>query len=148
MGFDNNKTQRLEEGLMCNSDWTWRVAVAALLALMFLCRVGVGDASAQDSASGDAAVTTDTQDAVSGDAAVTTDTQAAPHRYDLAIAISVSIGLSCLGAGYAVGRVGAAALGAASEKPELLIRGLLFVALAEGIAIYGLLIAILLWVKI
>ncbi len=66
----------------------------------------------------------------------------------LALAISVAIGVPCLGAGYAVGKVGSAALGAASEKPELLARSLLFVALAEGIAIYGLLIAILLWVKI
>jgi V/A-type H+-transporting ATPase subunit K len=60
------------------------------------------------------------------------------------LAISLSIGLSCIGAGYAVGHVGAAALGAASEKPELLTRSLLFVALAEGIAIYGLLVSILL----
>ena len=71
----------------------------------------------------------------------------ATARWDLAIAIAVSISMPCLGAGYAVGKVGAAALGAASEKPELLTRSLIFVALAEGIAIYGLLIAILLWIK-
>ena len=70
-----------------------------------------------------------------------------PARWDLSIAIAVAIGLPCLAAGYAVGRVGAAALGAASEKPELLTRSLLFVALAEGIAIYGLLVAVLLWFK-
>ena len=64
------------------------------------------------------------------------------------MAIAASIGLSCLGAAYAVGKVGAAAMGAASEKPELLTRTLLFVALAEGIAIYGLLVAILLWTKL
>ena len=63
----------------------------------------------------------------------------------MAIAIALAIGLPCLGAGYAVGRVGAAALGAASERPELLTRSLIFVALAEGIAIYGLLVAVLLW---
>jgi len=73
--------------------------------------------------------------------------QAAATGY-LALAIAISIGASCLGAGYAVGHVGAAALGAASEKPELLTRSLLFVALAEGIAIYGLLIAILLWIRL
>jgi V/A-type H+-transporting ATPase subunit K len=44
--------------------------------------------------------------------------------------------------------VGAAALGAASENPEILGRSLLFVALAEGIAIYGLLMGVLLWIKI
>ena len=79
----------------------------------------------------------------------TTDQQTlAPPRWDLSIAIAVAIGLPCLAAGYAVGRVGAAALGAASEKPELLTRSLLFVALAEGIAIYGLLVAVLLWFKL
>jgi V/A-type H+-transporting ATPase subunit K len=72
----------------------------------------------------------------------------ASRAWALAIAIAVAIGIPCLGAGYAVGRVGAAALGAASEKPELLARSLLFVALAEGIAIYGLLIAVLLWIKL
>lgn len=73
---------------------------------------------------------------------------AAPARWDLSIAISIAIGLPCLAAGYAVGQVGAAALGAASEKPEMLIRSLLYVALAEGIAIYGLLVAVLLYLKL
>ncbi len=53
-----------------------------------------------------------------------------------------------IGAGYAVAHVGAAALGAASEKPEILGRALIFVGLAEGIAIYGLVIAIMLLGKI
>jgi len=65
-----------------------------------------------------------------------------------AIAIAVVISVSCLAAGYAVGKVGSAAMGAASEKPELIGRALLFVALAEGIAIYGVLAAILLYTKI
>ncbi len=68
-------------------------------------------------------------------------------RWDLAVAIAIAIGVPCLAAGYAVGKVGAAALGAAAEKPELLTRSLLFVALAEGIAIYGLLVAVLLYLK-
>lgn len=81
--------------------------------------------------------------------AVTTSEQTlAPARWDLSIAIAVAIGLPCLAAGYAVGRVGAAALGAASEKPELLARSLPFVALAEGIAILGFLVALLLWLKL
>jgi len=43
----------------------------------------------------------------------------------------------------AVAVVGAAALGAISEKPELFGQALIFVGLAEGIAIYGLIIAIM-----
>ncbi|NOY80825.1 MAG: hypothetical protein GXP31_07445 [Kiritimatiellaeota bacterium] len=59
-------------------------------------------------------------------------------------AIAISVGASCLAAGYAVGKVGAAALGAAAEHPELMGRALIFVGLAEGIAIYGLIIAVML----
>ena len=51
--------------------------------------------------------------------------------------------LSALAAGYAVAHVGSAAIGALAEKPELLGRVLILVGLAEGIAIYGLIVAIL-----
>jgi len=51
--------------------------------------------------------------------------------------------LSSLAAGYAVAKVGTAAVGALAEKPELMARLLIFVGLAEGIAIYGLIVSIL-----
>ncbi len=69
-------------------------------------------------------------------------------RWDLAVAIAASVGLSSLAAGYAVAKVGAAALGAASEKPELLTRSLVFVALGEGLAVFGFLIGLLLVLKL
>lgn len=56
---------------------------------------------------------------------------------------AIAAGLGTLGAGYAVALVGSAAVGALAEKPELLGRLLIFVGLAEGIAIYGLIVAIL-----
>jgi V/A-type H+/Na+-transporting ATPase subunit K len=59
------------------------------------------------------------------------------------IAAAVSTALAALGAGYAVARVGTAAIGALAEKPELFGRLLIFVGLAEGIAIYGLIVSIL-----
>ncbi|MEJ2508387.1 MAG: ATP synthase subunit C [Gammaproteobacteria bacterium] len=59
------------------------------------------------------------------------------------IAAALATGMSSLGAGYAVGVVGSAAVGALAEKPELLGRVLILVGLAEGIAIYGLIISIL-----
>ena len=59
------------------------------------------------------------------------------------VAAAISAGLGTLGAGYAVAIVGSAAVGALAEKPELLGRLLIFVGLAEGIAIYGLIVAIL-----
>jgi V/A-type H+-transporting ATPase subunit K len=59
------------------------------------------------------------------------------------LAAALATGLSALGAGIAVASVGAAAVGAIAEKPELLGRVLILVGLAEGIAIYGLIISIL-----
>jgi V/A-type H+-transporting ATPase subunit K len=58
-------------------------------------------------------------------------------------AAAVSTALAALGAGFAVGKVGTAAIGALAEKPELFGRLLIFVGLAEGIAIYGLIVSIL-----
>ena len=59
------------------------------------------------------------------------------------LAAALATGLSSLGAGVAVASVGSAAIGALAEKPELLGRTLIIVGLAEGIAIYGLIISIL-----
>jgi V/A-type H+-transporting ATPase subunit K len=59
------------------------------------------------------------------------------------VAAALATGLSALGAGIAVANVGAAAVGALAEKPELLGRVLILVGLAEGIAIYGLIISVL-----
>ena len=59
------------------------------------------------------------------------------------MAAALSTALATLGAGFAVARVGTAAIGALAEKPELFGRLLIFVGLAEGIAIYGLIMSIL-----
>lgn len=59
------------------------------------------------------------------------------------MAAALATGLSSLAAGIAVASVGSAAIGALAEKPELLGRSLIMVGLAEGIAIYGLIVSIL-----
>lgn len=59
------------------------------------------------------------------------------------LAAALSTGLATIGAGYAVGSVGSAALGAVSEDQKILGKTLIFVGLAEGIAIYGLIVSIL-----
>lgn len=59
------------------------------------------------------------------------------------IAAALSTGLATIGAGYAVGVVGSSALGAVSEDSSILGKTLIFVGLAEGIAIYGLIVSIL-----
>ena len=63
-----------------------------------------------------------------------------------AAAFSTAIG--SVGAGIAVAYVGSAALGAIGEKPELAARALIYVGLAEGIAIYGLIISIMILTKL
>ena len=64
------------------------------------------------------------------------------------LAAAIAVGASTLGAGIAVAVVGAAAMGAIGEKPELAGRALIFIGLAEGIAIYGLIVALMILAKI
>lgn len=64
------------------------------------------------------------------------------------ISAGLAVGLACIGSAYAVARIGSAAIGAVSEKPELMGRTLVFLGLAEGIAIYGLIIAIMILNKL
>jgi len=64
------------------------------------------------------------------------------------MAAAVAVGASSLGAGIAVALVGSAAMGALSERPEMAGRALIFLGLAEGIAIYGLIVAIMILGKI
>lgn len=63
---------------------------------------------------------------------------------DAFIGAGIAVAGSTLGAGVAVSYTGSAALAAIAEKPEMLGRALVIVGLAEGIAIYGLIVAIIL----
>jgi V/A-type H+-transporting ATPase subunit K len=66
------------------------------------------------------------------------DQKAHPSSGLIALAAALSIAGGMVGAGYAVGHVGSAAIGAAAERPEIVGRALLFVAMGEGIAVLGL----------
>jgi V/A-type H+-transporting ATPase subunit K len=68
-------------------------------------------------------------------------------RWGLASA-ALATGLSSLGAAYAVATVGSAAMGTLAEKPDLFGRLLIFVGLAEGIAIYGVIVSVLILNKL
>ncbi len=57
------------------------------------------------------------------------------------IAAALSIGMSCIGGGIAVSAAASAALGAISEDSSILGKSLIFVGLAEGVCLYGLIIA-------
>lgn len=64
------------------------------------------------------------------------------------IAAAIATGLGCIGAGIAVAVVASSAVGAISENPSLLGKTIIFAGLAEGIAIYGLIIAIMILNKV
>lgn len=58
-----------------------------------------------------------------------------------AIGAGISTGLASLGAGIGAGIGGSSAIGAISEDPQVMGKALIFVVLAEGVGIYGLLIS-------
>ena len=104
-----------------------------LLPLMFLPLIGI------------AASLTITTDQTT----TTTGTTNGPYdRVFIALAAGAAVGLSSLAAGLAISAVGSAAVSALAEKPETFFRSFLVVALAEALAIYGLIMGILLWLKL
>jgi V/A-type H+-transporting ATPase subunit K len=70
-----------------------------------------------------------------------TGAQAATSDPYAGLAAAISTGLAAVGAGIAVSGTGAAAVGTIAQKPDFFGRALIFVGLAEGIAIYGLIIS-------
>lgn len=99
------------------------VVLAAAVALLAVVTGPAGISSAATTAAGGAA-------AGAGSAAL--------------IGAAIAVAGSTIGAGIAVAYVGAAALAVMSERPELFGRSMVIVGLAEGIAIYGLIVGIIL----
>lgn len=69
---------------------------------------------------------------------------ATPGNWAALLGAAIAVAGSSIGAAIAVAYTGAAALAAMSERPELFGRAMVIVGLAEGIAIYGLIVAIIL----
>jgi len=67
-----------------------------------------------------------------------------PDRWAALLAAGIAVAGSAIGASIAVAYTGAAALAVISEKPEMFGRAMVIVGLAEGIAIYGLVVAVIL----
>ncbi|WP_406253810.1 ATP synthase subunit C [Streptomyces chartreusis] len=103
----------------------WMVAADAVLlvAAAVVLTLALGGGTAE-------AATTTAQDGGSGSAAL--------------IGAAIAVAGATIGAGIAVAYTGAAALAALSERPELFGRAMVIVGLAEGIAIYGLVVAVIL----
>ncbi len=100
-----------------------------VIAAALLC-FAVGGLFAQESHSAQAAEQT----------AVTQEASNGGIKY---IAAGLAVGLACIAGGMAVGKIGAAAMGAMSENAELSGKALPFVGLAEGICLWGFLVALL-----
>ena len=64
------------------------------------------------------------------------------------IAAAIAFGFGALGAGIAIANVGAAAMGAIGEKPEIASQALIFIALAEGLVVFGFITALMILGKI
>jgi len=58
-------------------------------------------------------------------------------------AAALAVGISCIAGGIAVGQIGSAAMGAMSENPDLSGKALPYAGLAEGICLWGFLVALL-----
>jgi V/A-type H+-transporting ATPase subunit K len=59
------------------------------------------------------------------------------------VAAAIAFGFGALGAGIAIAHVGAAAMGAIGEKPEMAGQALIFIALAEGLVVFGFITALM-----
>ena len=78
-----------------------------------------------------------------GNAFAAEETAAAvnPAAGMICLAAALSTGLACIGGGIAVSAAASAALGAISEDGSILGKSLIFVGLAEGVCLYGLIIS-------
>ena len=110
--------------------WLWRVALA-----FGLIAATVNRADAQPTTV--SATTQSDPDATEASTGSTVDTGAA------FIGAAITVAASAIGAGIAVAYTGSAALATMSEQPELFGRAMVVVGLAEGVAIYGLIVAVL-----
>lgn len=64
------------------------------------------------------------------------------------LAAGLSISVSVIGAGIALSRIGASAMAALAEKPEIMGSAIVFAGLAEGLSIWGLIVAVLILGKV
>ena len=68
--------------------------------------------------------------------------QAEVNKFGL-MAAAIAFGFGAIGAGIAIGNVGSAAMGAIGEKPEIASQALIFIALAEGLVVFGFIAALM-----
>ncbi len=85
---------------------------------------------------------------VAGQTETSFDYYNSPTAAILAISAAIALAASVLGSAMAIRTVGTAAISSLSEREESFFKAFLIVALCEALAVYGLIVAILLWTKI
>ena len=85
---------------------------------------------------------------VAGESKLHVNVEAAPDMKWGLISAAVAFGLGAIGAGIAIAHVGAAAMGAVAEKPQIAGQALIFVALAEGLVVFGFITALMILGKV
>lgn len=126
---------------------TKNAVATQLLTFLAVCVISVAapmiaSAATTDDTAAPAATTTTS-------AAAEAETTSADSQKGLSlIAAALAVGIAGIGGGIAVAAAAPAAIGATSEDPKAFGKSMIFVALGEGIALYGLLIAILIWIKV
>jgi len=113
-----------------------KIAVATLAALIALAAAAFLPAQAAPAA--DAAVN------ASDSVAIATVKAKASSDIWKYISAAVAVSAACIGGGLAVGQIGSAAMGAMSENAELSGKAIPFAGLAEGVCLWGFLVALLL----
>ena len=108
-------------------------ATVAVILVLALALFGAAQVSAQEAAAA-------TATAATAQAASSAAPNASGWKY---LAAAIAVGIACIAGGLAVGQIGAAAMGAMAENPELSGKALPYVGLAEGICLWGFLVALL-----
>jgi len=111
---------------------TFRTTAVLSIALLALLTIGTAYAQGAE----------EEHDSKTNPSVMTSDRSAAFY------AVAITMAAACLAAAFAVGKVGAAAMGAAAEKPEILTKAIVFAGLGEGIAIFGLIVSLFLLNKL
>ena len=119
------------------------VVASSITALVLAIGVLASDAVTQNAPPAEAAVISEVAAADESSAATPANDSGAAF-----MGAAIAVAASSIGAGIAIAYAGSAALAAVSEQPEMFGRAMVVVGLAEGVAIYGLIVAVLILGKV
>ena len=131
--------EQLKKGGLAMSptkDFRRKVKISLIITFLTLTMFAVGGV-----------VNTFAQEHPADDTKEVTEYQAGVQKFAL-VAAAIAFGFGALAAGIAIGNVGSAAMGAIAEKPEIAGQALIFIALAEGLVVFGFITALMILGKV